>query len=130
MQVLWDKNEECHLRNEASLNFVSLRSHLDSVGRRGRQIVFSVDSADAFIDGGCLKLYTGGVDRRNATGTPGLGARRDAYRRDGWNQRCSEPSGWLPVDHRMQHANTKTKTGTTRKGDVMSIFVTTAPTRA
>ncbi len=35
MQVLWDKNEECHLRNEASLNFVSLRSHLDSVGRRG-----------------------------------------------------------------------------------------------
>jgi hypothetical protein len=71
MQVLWDKNEECHLRNEASLNFVSLRSHVDSVGRRGpsrikmnalrapltalyvsngREIVFSVDSADAFID--------------------------------------------------------------------------------
>jgi hypothetical protein len=35
MQVLWDKNEECQLRNEASLNFVSLRSHFDSVGRRG-----------------------------------------------------------------------------------------------
>jgi hypothetical protein len=35
MQVLRDKNEECHLRNEASLNFVSLRSHVDSVGRRG-----------------------------------------------------------------------------------------------
>ncbi len=35
MQVLWDKNEECPLRNEASLNFVSLRSHFDSVGLRG-----------------------------------------------------------------------------------------------
>jgi hypothetical protein len=71
MQVLCNKNEECHLRNEASLNIVSLRSQLDSVGRRGpsrikmnalrapltalyvsngREIVFSVDSADAFID--------------------------------------------------------------------------------
>ncbi len=35
MLVLRDKNEECQLRNEASLNFVSLRSHVDSVGRRG-----------------------------------------------------------------------------------------------
>jgi hypothetical protein len=72
MQVLWDKNEKCHLRNEASLNFVSLRSHIDSVGRRGPSRIkmnalqapltalyvsnggrsfFSVDSADAFIDG-------------------------------------------------------------------------------
>jgi len=71
MQVLWDKNEERHLRNKASLNFVSLRSHVDSVGRRGPSRIkmnalrapltalsvssggtsfFSVDSADAFID--------------------------------------------------------------------------------
>ena len=72
MQVLWDKRTRlCPLRNEASLNFVSLRSQLDSVGRRGpsrikmnalrapltalyvsaeRTIVFSLDSADAFID--------------------------------------------------------------------------------
>ena len=35
MQVLRKKKETCHLRNEASLNFVSLRSHIDSVGRRG-----------------------------------------------------------------------------------------------
>jgi len=76
MQVFWDKNEEGHLRNEASLNFVSLRSPVDSVGRRGpsrikmnalrapltalyvsngREIVFSVDSADAFIDS---RLYS------------------------------------------------------------------------
>ena len=77
MQVFWDKNEECHLRNEASLNFVSLRSHVDSVGRRGPSRIkmnalrapltalyvsgggrsfFSLDSADAFIDGGLQGL--------------------------------------------------------------------------
>jgi hypothetical protein len=72
MQVLGDRTKKlCLLRNEASLNFVSLRSHLDSVGHRGpsrikmnalrapltalyasdgREILFSVDSADAFID--------------------------------------------------------------------------------
>ena len=71
MQVLWNKNEECHPRNEASLNFVSLRSHVDSVGRRGPSRIkmnalrapltalyvssgggslFFLDSADAFID--------------------------------------------------------------------------------
>jgi hypothetical protein len=36
MQLLRnDGTELCLLRNEASLNFVSLRSQLDSVGRRG-----------------------------------------------------------------------------------------------
>ena len=72
MQVLWENRKKlCPPRNEASLNFVSLRSHVDSVGRRGpsrikmnalrapltalyvsngKEIVFSVDSADAFID--------------------------------------------------------------------------------
>ena len=66
-----NRTELCLLRNEASLNFVSLRSQLDSEGRRGlsrikmnalrapltalyvsirREVVFSLDSADAFID--------------------------------------------------------------------------------
>ena len=74
MQVFQENRKRlCPPRNEASLNFVSLRSHFDSVGRRGpsrikmnalrapltalyvsngREIVFSVDAADAFIDGG------------------------------------------------------------------------------
>ena len=72
MQVFQENRKRlCPPRNEASLNFVSLRSHFDSVGRRGpsrikmnalrapltalyvsngREIVFSVDAADAFID--------------------------------------------------------------------------------
>jgi len=81
MQGFRNKNEECCLRrNEASLKFVSLRSHVDSVGRGGpsrikmnalrapltalsvsnrRKVVFSLDSADAFID-----------DRLTAAGPP------------------------------------------------------------
>ena len=73
MQVLQNNGKKlCLLWNEASLNFVSLRSHIDSVGRRGpsrikmnalrapltalyvsdgRESAFSLDSADAFIDG-------------------------------------------------------------------------------
>jgi hypothetical protein len=73
MQVYRDNAKKpCLLRNEASPKFVSLRSHLDSVGRRGPsrikmnalrapltalyfsdggEISFSLDSADAFIDG-------------------------------------------------------------------------------
>jgi hypothetical protein len=64
------------LRNEASLNFVSLRSHFNSVRRRGMsrvemnalrapltslyvaaemEIVFSLDTADAFIDGRLMR---------------------------------------------------------------------------
>ena len=36
MQVLQNNGKKlCLLWNEASLNFVSLRSHIDSVGRRG-----------------------------------------------------------------------------------------------
>jgi hypothetical protein len=72
MQVFrYNGKNLCLLRNEASLKFVSLRSHIDSVGRRGpsrikmnalwapltalyvsdrTELVFSVDSADAFID--------------------------------------------------------------------------------
>jgi hypothetical protein len=71
MQVLRDKTEPCPLGDEASLKFVSLRSEVDSVGRggpsrvkmnalrapltalpvsNGRKVVFSLDSADAFID--------------------------------------------------------------------------------
>ena len=72
MEVFQERQKRlCPLRNEASLNFVSLRSHVDSVGRRGpsrikmnalrapltalyvsnrREFAFSVDSADAFID--------------------------------------------------------------------------------
>jgi hypothetical protein len=72
MQVFrYNGKNLCLLRNEASLKFVSLRSHIDSVGRRGPsrikmnalrapltalyvsdgiELVFSVDSADAFID--------------------------------------------------------------------------------
>ena len=72
MHVLRENRKRlCPLRNEASLNFVSLRSHIDSVGRRGPSRIkmnalrapltalyvssggrsfFSVDSADAFID--------------------------------------------------------------------------------
>jgi hypothetical protein len=71
MQLLRDKTESCPLGNEASLKFVSLRSQVDSVGRRGPSRVkmnalrapltalhvsmreyssFSLDSADAFID--------------------------------------------------------------------------------
>ena len=79
MQVLWENRKRlCPPRNEASLNFVSLRSHIDSVGRRGpsrikmnalrapltalyvsnrREFVFSVDSADAFIDSPQLGDY-------------------------------------------------------------------------
>jgi len=76
MQVLRDKTESCPLGNEASLKFVSLRSQVDSVGRRGPSRVkmnalrapltalhvsmreyssFSLDSADAFID---VRLHT------------------------------------------------------------------------
>lgn len=72
MQVIQNNGKKlCLLWNEASLNFVLLRSHIDSVGRRGpsrikmnalrapltalyvsdgREIAFSLDSADAFID--------------------------------------------------------------------------------
>ena len=72
MQAIWKKKEKLSpLGNEASLNFVSLRSHFNSVGRRGlsrvemnalraplttlyvsaeMEIVFSLDTADAFID--------------------------------------------------------------------------------
>jgi hypothetical protein len=73
MQAIWKKEEKLSpLRNEASLNFVSLRSHFNSVGRRGlsrvemnalraplttlyvsakMEIFFSLDTAGAFIDG-------------------------------------------------------------------------------
>jgi hypothetical protein len=73
MQAIWKKKEKLSpLGNEASLNFVSLRSHFNSVGRRGlsrvemnalraplttlhvsaeMEIFFSLDTADAFIDG-------------------------------------------------------------------------------
>src|SRR3981189_1470851 len=72
MQAIWKKKEKLSpLGNEASLNFVSLRSHFNSVGRRGlsrvemnalrapltalyvsaeMEIFFSLDTADAFID--------------------------------------------------------------------------------
>ena len=72
MQVLRENRERlCPLRNEAPLNFVSLRSLVDGVGSgalsrvemnalrapltalyvsNGREIAFSVDSANAFID--------------------------------------------------------------------------------
>jgi hypothetical protein len=72
MQAFCKKKEKLGpLRNEALLNFVSLRSHFDSVGRRGpsriemnalwapltalyvsaeMEIVFSLDIADAFIE--------------------------------------------------------------------------------
>ena len=73
MHVLRENAKKlCLLRNEASLNFVSLRSHVDSVRRRGPSRIkmnalrapltalyvssgwgslFFLDSADAFIDG-------------------------------------------------------------------------------
>ena len=74
MQAIWKKKEKLSpLGNEASLNFVSLRSHFNSVGRRGlsrvemnalraplttlyvsaeMEIFFSLDTADTFfIDG-------------------------------------------------------------------------------
>src|ERR1700746_3760345 len=72
MQAFCKKEKLGPLRNEASLNFVSLRSHFDSVRRRGlsrvemnalrapltalyvsaeMEIFFSLDTADAFIDG-------------------------------------------------------------------------------
>jgi hypothetical protein len=72
MQAIWKKKEKLSpLGNEASLNFVSLRSHFNSVGRRGlsrvemnalraplttlyvsaeMEIFFSLDTADAFIE--------------------------------------------------------------------------------
>lgn len=72
MQVLWNYGKRlCLPRNEASQKLVSLRSHIDSVGRRGPSRIkmnalrapltalyvsdggtglFSLDSADAFID--------------------------------------------------------------------------------
>ena len=73
MQVVRNKNEEYLQRNEASRKFVSLRSHFDSPRPSGpsrvkmnalrtpltarsvsneRKVVFSLDSADAFIDAG------------------------------------------------------------------------------
>jgi len=74
MQVFQENRKRlCPPRNEASLNFVSLRSHVDSEGRRGpsrikmnalrapltvlyvtdrRKVAFSLDSADAFIEAG------------------------------------------------------------------------------
>jgi hypothetical protein len=72
MQAFCKKEKLGPLRNEASLNLVSLRSHFDSVRRRGlsrvemnalrapltalyvsaeMEIFFSLDTADAFIDG-------------------------------------------------------------------------------
>jgi hypothetical protein len=72
MQAIWKKKEKLSpLGNEASLNFVSLRSHFNSVGRRGlsrvemnalraplttlyvsaeMEIFFSLDTVDAFIE--------------------------------------------------------------------------------
>ena len=77
MQVFWKRKKKLGpLRNEASLNFVSLRSQFDSVRRRGlsrvemnalrapltslyvsaeMEIVFSIDTADAFIDGRLMR---------------------------------------------------------------------------
>ena len=79
MRAFCKKKEKVSpLRNEASLNFVSLRSHFDSVRRRGlsrvemnalrapltalyvsaeMEIFFSLDTADAFIDGLLLRTH-------------------------------------------------------------------------
>ena len=83
MQAIWKKKEKLSpLGNEASLNFVSLRSHFNSVGRRGlsrvemnalrapltalyvsaeMEIFFSLDTADAFIDGRLIITDSCGV---------------------------------------------------------------------
>jgi hypothetical protein len=84
MQAIWKKKEKLSpLGNEASLNFVSLRSHFNSVGRRGlsrvemnalraplttlyvsaeMEIFFSLDTADAFIEAS-TDLDSGGSNR-------------------------------------------------------------------
>jgi hypothetical protein len=97
MQAIWKKKEKLSpLGNEASLNFVSLRSHFNSVGRRGlsrvemnalraplttlyvsaeMEIFFSLDTADAFIDGRLLKNNTLRICPKTDRGTKeGIGA--------------------------------------------------------
>ena len=92
MQAIWKKEEKLSpLRNEASLNFVSLRSHFNSVGRRGlsrvemnalraplttlyvsadMEIFFSLDTADAFIDGRLIGTDTAGASPKWAEAPP------------------------------------------------------------